>query len=749
MSNVTYNNTDKLRFWCQKVLPLVYDDSLSYYELLNKIVVYLNSTIEDVQTMIGEVQQVDAKIASKIDVSQKGVANGVATLNGSGKVPLSQLPDVSAGVQTISVNGVNVPADENKNVNIVVMTNAVNDLVNYYLKTETYSKSEVNTLIDNVKNSRFEVVNSLPTSDIQTNVIYLVPKSGGESGNGYDEYINLDGTTSGWELIGTTEIDLSGYVTDSELATALQSYVTSTQLNTVLNDYITSGELSTALLGYATEGYVQTALGSYVPTSSKGQPNGVAGLNSTGSVPSANLPKASASAFGTVKLGNQFYIGAQPTGDLNIFMGNVAEENTMYPVVGQEAYKYVKGAEQLIKDTVGWSGKNLADSNAESNTDSYGLTWSVDSADKNVITVSGTPTGYAPFNVPLNKKLGNGTYILTGAEDVVNATFNTMLFRMGNTIVRTHTFVATEYNKPYEFTITDENDFDNILITLKRISNDVACSGTFKVMIRKADVVDPTYEPYAGLSAYPREEEILAGTHNFNGSIYTPITQQGITWTIDNDGILEADGTATGETQRGGVFTAQFSAQMILSGCDSSDSKVHIFPYDETDSARPYTDSTETTRVPSTDNVYNGNEISFYIIKGHRYSMNCRVKTGGVANHQKFYPLLRFASDPDKTYTPFAMTNKALTDNKLNNKPTELTSSNDLDNITETGFYSATTAPANTPENKTYYTLIVNKRTDGDIKQIIFKDANIYIRSKGGSPATWGSWYKFTGTIVS
>ena len=31
------------RFWCQKVLPLVYDDSLSYNELLCKVVDYLKS----------------------------------------------------------------------------------------------------------------------------------------------------------------------------------------------------------------------------------------------------------------------------------------------------------------------------------------------------------------------------------------------------------------------------------------------------------------------------------------------------------------------------------------------------------------------------------------------------------------------------------------------------------------------------------------------------------------------------------
>ena len=36
------------RYWCQKVLPLVYDDSLSYYELLCKVVDYLNKTMEDV-----------------------------------------------------------------------------------------------------------------------------------------------------------------------------------------------------------------------------------------------------------------------------------------------------------------------------------------------------------------------------------------------------------------------------------------------------------------------------------------------------------------------------------------------------------------------------------------------------------------------------------------------------------------------------------------------------------------------------
>lgn len=46
-----YSGQGAFRFWCQTVLPLVYDDSLSYYELLNKIVTYLNNTISDVSNV--------------------------------------------------------------------------------------------------------------------------------------------------------------------------------------------------------------------------------------------------------------------------------------------------------------------------------------------------------------------------------------------------------------------------------------------------------------------------------------------------------------------------------------------------------------------------------------------------------------------------------------------------------------------------------------------------------------------------
>lgn len=61
------SNCDKdfFRFWCYKVLPLVYDDSLSYYEILCKVVDYINNLIEtdkvqnaDIEKLKKEVQEV-------------------------------------------------------------------------------------------------------------------------------------------------------------------------------------------------------------------------------------------------------------------------------------------------------------------------------------------------------------------------------------------------------------------------------------------------------------------------------------------------------------------------------------------------------------------------------------------------------------------------------------------------------------------------------------------------------------------
>ena len=66
-----------------------------------------------------------------------------------------------------------------------------------------------------------EVVAQLPTVNISTSTLYFVPSSDPSQSNFYDEYINIDGTSQGWELIGTTAVDLTDYYTKSEVNTAV------------------------------------------------------------------------------------------------------------------------------------------------------------------------------------------------------------------------------------------------------------------------------------------------------------------------------------------------------------------------------------------------------------------------------------------------------------------------------------------------------------------------------------------------
>lgn len=58
-----------------------------------------------------------------------------------------------------------------------------------------------------------EIVESLPETG-KTNIIYLVPKSKAEENNVHDEYMWINGA---FELLGSTNIDLSGYLKTTDL----------------------------------------------------------------------------------------------------------------------------------------------------------------------------------------------------------------------------------------------------------------------------------------------------------------------------------------------------------------------------------------------------------------------------------------------------------------------------------------------------------------------------------------------------
>lgn len=107
------------------------------------------------------------------------------------------------------------------------ITRSVNNLANYYLKAETYTKEEVQQLISTLHQFTYEVVASLPTASAATmNRIYLVPSSGPSANNTKDEYITIyTGGYYAWEMIGNTVVDLSDYPTTSQMDAAISEAV--------------------------------------------------------------------------------------------------------------------------------------------------------------------------------------------------------------------------------------------------------------------------------------------------------------------------------------------------------------------------------------------------------------------------------------------------------------------------------------------------------------------------------------------
>ena len=87
------------------------------------------------------------------------------------------------------------------------ITNAVNNLLNYYTKTEINDMFTSGTVT-------FQFVTELPATG-QQNVIYFVANDSGSGNNLFDEYVWTSSNT--WEQLGSVSIDLSNYYTKDEL----------------------------------------------------------------------------------------------------------------------------------------------------------------------------------------------------------------------------------------------------------------------------------------------------------------------------------------------------------------------------------------------------------------------------------------------------------------------------------------------------------------------------------------------------
>ena len=384
------------------------------------------------------------------------------------------------------------------------ITKAVNDLVNYYLKSETYSKTEVDDIVTAIKNSRFEVVATLPTTDIKTNVIYLVPKSPSQTSNVKDEYINLDGTSAGWEKIGDTEIDLSDYVTTQALNTALAAYTTTSDLTTLL------------------AGKQDTLTFDNVPTE-----------NSNNPVKSGGIYTAEHSLAEKIdKVGNV-------SGDAEIiaYTDIVSIEDALAVNVKDVSIKIEPvqagsgtPSPDNQRDISGWSsvditrcGKNLLDpqANTKGVWTQYGVTFTPLADGSFLVNSDGAATGQARYYFASD---------MVFKEDVI---FSVEGAQSGKVQAWCN---GTMANSPLTINANDTLDTTFLFVN----TGDTVTNVIVKPMIRLASDTDTTYEPYQGNeytidlggTIYGGTLDVTSGkltvTHGFkelNGS-------EGITWNI-------------------------------------------------------------------------------------------------------------------------------------------------------------------------------------------------------------------------
>ena len=395
---------------------------------------------------------------------------------------------------------------------VSAINEVLGDLANYYYKkTETYSKTEVDTLIAGVSGLHFEVVQQLPTSDIDMNTIYLVPKQDSGQQDVYDEFICLDNTTTPatWEKIGTTEIDLSDYVTDTELETILNDYVTTSGLNTILANYATTSAMTTALAdkvdkvsgkGLSTEDYT---------TAEKTKVNGLATVATSGSYND---------------------LSNKPT--IPDELADLTDDST----------------HRLVSDTEKstWNGKaELTDvDKAELNTwnllrqpyfhgsgTSSGTTRTVN-ADGSV-TFTGTATANFNFNFKRYTqewKLPKGKYRIIGCP--VGGSDTTYFLRVQKYTTSLAT-LATDYGYGAEFTLTEETTMHIVASIISGYA--IQDSLTFTPYLIPVDKV--AWNDYA---EYGVKNLIPYPWYSVNGR-----ENRGITFTFNEEGYIALSGTAS------------------------------------------------------------------------------------------------------------------------------------------------------------------------------------------------------------
>lgn len=132
---------DMVKFWCYKILPLVYDDSLSYYEVLCKVQSKMNEIIENVNGIPDEIK----RIISEGTIVKEAVDNYITDSNIVGTTITQYINDNDT--ITVAVNNyINSGVVENKVNEAIQQSTLIGEKVDEVLNDGRLESSIVNTI---------------------------------------------------------------------------------------------------------------------------------------------------------------------------------------------------------------------------------------------------------------------------------------------------------------------------------------------------------------------------------------------------------------------------------------------------------------------------------------------------------------------------------------------------------------------------------------------------------------------------
>ena len=349
-----------------------------------------------------------------------------------------------------------------------------------------------------------------------------------------------------------------------------------------------------------------------------------------------------------------------------------------------------------IRPISGWNavkvtrcGKNVFD-NQFSNRTINGLTWVLNS--DGTITVNGTATAETQLHTQFVSGIEGECYFSGCPSGGSSTSYDVFIWDVTN----------SRRAKKWDRTTTVDSELGegNAQVYLEkgvtyrfcyRIRNGYTANNVlFSPMIRLASDTDGTYEPYNGVT-------ILCGK-NLLHITCTSTTVSGVTFTVNSDGTIGVNGTATANVDFS-VYSSASDGGMVGS---------YILSSDVINSANTYKLVGRVTNTSTSARRYiNTKDGEMLIATGENEIIDriyINVQSGITVNNVVFKPMLRLSSVSDSTYEPYVGTIYGATINPLTGVMTVDRLGVPMESLT---WYRSTSYA-----NPIFYTTITGKASD-------------------------------------